>query len=1123
MSKRARFATLFFNVVLAAGSAWSQTAGTGNLVGNVKDTTGAVIAAAKVSAVNTETAFLSETVTSAEGAYYVPYLAPGTYRLTIEAGGFKKLVRDGIIIRTGESPRIDVQLELGALTDSVTISGGTPLLDTETSTSGQTLSGSELVKLPVSQKTTNRMLWYYPGATATSGYHVLGQRQNAIGYQVDGIEGKEPGIQSFGGTDTQISTTVDAFEEVKVFTTGTPAEYGHSAGGMMSVVFKSGANQVHASLEDRYLGKDMIHRSYLEQLTPTNPFAYHEATALVSGPVILPKIYNGKDRTFWLFGWEKHVEIGGTSSAVTTVPTAAMYNGDFSFGGQSSPKVLPIYNPFTTTLVNGTYTRSPFPNNMVPRSLFDPAVQKFLAMNPFTTANQAGIPSATGPTQDLVMNQTKEIYRTRWDAKVDHQFTPNHRIFGRASVANHRAQKGDQQAQFAWRAIDPNSELQPVDEYNGVLSDMLILSPSMNNEFRAGYNRRALTQTALTDGKNWGQAFGIPNIGSSFPNFNIGYGLAALGDYKNIGDDITIQDNFTRIEGRHTLKAGYELIRTRYDATVLSSPGGSYTFGGTEAPFTPNTGNTFASFLLGTVSSATFTQNLGSWLPRWSSHQFYLQDDWRPLPNLSVNLGVRWSYETPFQTKYGQQSQFDPNAIDPLTGLKGAITHPSGALARSDWNNFAPRVGLSWNFRPKLVFRGSFGIVHEDIFAVTQNIMFDEYVATATVQANPGDPNYAFRLSDGPPNARYNVQANGSAPFVGSNYSTRPASWWDPNMRMPYVMNWSGGLQYEFARNWLVEMLYQGQSGVGLINNWNANTIPLNISSDPATLNTIYQKTQSYVPYPQFGAINFYSNFSHNTYHGGTVRLERRFTSGLAFNAFYTYSKTLTDVSSEGTAAGVTYYNRSLEKGRADYDMRHHFVSVLTYELPFGKGRRWMTGGGIANQVLGGWELAWTQTLQSGQPFTLTYTGSPNKYLPGNGSARPNIVTTNDQALVNSWSIGANRFPTSAQNPYLNSASFAYPAAFTAGTLGRNTFEGPGMNYTQLSLSKWWAVKERYRFQVRLDGYNFPFKQPNFANPSAIYNANSPGTFARMTGVQGSYSNIGGGRPSYYVSGRFQF
>lgn len=1111
-------------MVIAAAAAVglnAQTGGAGTLVGTVTDSTGAVVVGAKVTVVNTETAFVSETVTSQEGGYYAPYLAPGTYRLTIEGAGFKRYVREGVIIRTGETPRIDVKLELGAVSDSVTVSGATPLLDTETSTSGQTLSGNELTQLPVSQKTTNRMLWYYPGATAMSGYHVLGQRQNAIGYQVDGIEGKEPGIQTFGGTDTQISTTTDAFEEVKVFTTGTPAEFGHSGGGMMSVVFKSGTNELHGSAEDRYLGKDMIHRSYLEQLEPTNPFQYHEATALLSGPVMLPKIYNGKNRTFWLFGWEKHIEIGGTASAVTTVPTQAMYNGDFSFGGQTSPKVYPIYNPFTTRNVNGTWTRDPFAGNVIPKSLFDPAVQKFLGLNPFTASNQPGIATASGPAQNLVMNQEKEIRRTRYDVKIDHQFTPNHRVYGRFSLAQHRAWKGDYQAQFAWRPLDPDSEPQPVDEDNGVFSDVLILGPTMNNELRVGYNRRALYQTSLTDGKNWGQALGIPNIGNSFPNFNIGYGISALGDYKNIGDDITLQDNFTKLAGRHTLKWGYEMIRTRYDATVLASPGGSYNFGGTELPFTPNTGNMFASFLLGTVSSATYTQSFASWLPRWWSHQAYVQDDWKITNNLNLNIGVRYSFETPFQTKYGQQAEFDPNATDPLTGRKGAITHAGGALARSDINNFAPRIGLSWNFRPGLVFRGSFGMVHEDIFATTQGIMFDEYLATATVQAPTGDPNYVFRLSDGPPAISYNVQSNGSVPFVGTNYSTRNASWWDPNMRMPYVMSWSGGIQYEFARNWLLETLYQGQAGVGLINSWNMNAIPLNISTDAATLTKIYQAQQNYVPYPQFGQINLYSNFSHNTYHGGTVRVEHRYTSGLAFNAFYTLSKTLTDVSAEGTATGITYYDRALEKGRADYDIRHHFVSVMTYELPFGKGRRWMNHGGVINAALGGWQLAWTNTLQSGQPFSVTFSGSPNKYLPG--VSRPNIVTTNGQALVSNWDIGANRFPTPAQNPYLNASSFAYPAAFTAGTLGRNTFEGPGLNFQQIALSKWWTLKERYRFQARVDGYNFPFKQPNYANPNSVYNTGSLGTFARFTAVQGSFSNLGGGRPTLYISGRFEF
>ncbi len=1115
-----RLRRLFLYTFTAA--CFGQTAGTGSIVGAVKDSTGAIVAGARVAIVNTETQFLSNTVTSAEGAYTVPYLSPGTYRVTVEISGFKRFVQSGVVVRTGEVPRVDIKLEIGAVTESINVSGGAPLLETETSSSGQILSGNQLAQLPVSQKTVQRMLWYYPGASSMSGYHILGQRQNMIGFVVDGVNGKEPGIQSFGGTDTQLSTTADAFEEVKVYTSGTPAEFGHSAGGMMSAVFKSGTNQLHAMGEDRYIGKEMVHRSILEQLQPTAPFGYHETTALATGPVYLPKVYNGHDKTFWLFGYARHYEIGGTSSAITTVPTAGMYNGDFSFGGQTSPKVNPIYNPFSTVQNGTAYTRDPFPGNILPKSLFDPAVQKFFALEPFTAGNQPGIASSTGPSQNLVQNQNKEIRRTRYDMKIDHQFSPNHKINGRYSFAQHRAWKGDYQAQFNWRPLDPNSETQPVDQKNLAFSDIMILGPNANNEMRFGYNRRALTQTSLTDGTNWAKQFGIPNVdGGTFPNFNIGYGISALNDYKNVGEDLTFQDNFSKIAGRHTLKFGYELIRTRYNATVPAQPGGTFNFGGTEAPFTPNTGNTFASFLLGTVSSATFTQAYASWLPRWWSHQFYVQDSWKPAPKLTINVGLRWSYESPYQTKYGQNSQFDPNATDPLTGKRGAITHPTGPLARNDLNNFAPRLGIAWNFRPKLVFRGSFGIIHSDIFATTQNILFDEILATATVASPTGDPRHAFKLADGPAAVKFNVQPNGSVPFVGTNYSSRSAGWWDPNMRMPYVMSWSGGVQYEFARNWLGELNYQGQSGVGLINSWDTNAIPLDISTNTATLTTIANAAQNYKPYTQFGAVNLFSNYSHNSHHSGTVRVERRYTSGLAFNAFYNYSKTLTNTSAEGGASGITYYNRSLEKGRADYDITHHFVSVMTYELPFGKRRRWMSRGGISDQVLGGWMLAWTQTLQSGQPFSVSFAGSPNKYLPG--ASRPNLVTTNAAAYTSGWEIGPNRFPASAQTPYLNMSSFAYPAAFTPGTLGRNTFEGPGMNYTQLALSKWWTVKERYKFQLRVDGYNFPFKQPNFANPASSFNLSSPGTFARMTGVQGSYSNLGGGRPSLYISGRFEF
>jgi len=236
---------------------------------------------------------------------------------------------------------------------------------------------------------------------------------------------------------------------------------------------------------------------------------------------------------------------------------------------------------------------------------------------------------------------------------------------------------------------------------------------------------------------------GIPNVSASgFPVFTVAtYGyFGSLSGSHQVGEDYSLQDNFTLIHGKHTIKTGYELLRTSYNSALASQPSGAYTFGGTELPFTPNTGNRFANFLLGSVTSAAYTQTFASWLPRWWHHSLYVQDDWKPMRGLTLNLGLRWTYESPYQSKSGQESQFDPNAIDPLTGLKGAITHPKGPLAKSDWNNFQPRLGLAWSFRPKWVFRSSFGIMTQDLTVNGINQNFTNTAATPMCSRRPEIP-----------------------------------------------------------------------------------------------------------------------------------------------------------------------------------------------------------------------------------------------------------------------------------------------------------------------------------------------------------------------------------------------
>lgn len=1122
-------------LALTLSVTYAQTTGSATIVGTVTDNTGAVIPGAKVQIVSPSMGFNFESVTNADGYYFIPYLRPGTYNMTVELQGFKKYVRSGIELRTNEQPRIDITMELGSVAESVEVQAAAPLLETETTISGGIMEGKTIVKIPIMQKLTFRILPYLPNTQVINGLHLNGQRERAMGYSLDGLGAKEPVTGAVGSTNRVITSSIDAVSEVKAYTTGMPAEFGHTAGGGLSVVFRSGGNQFHGSAEDRFINNSLLHRDYFDTLKPP-PVNYHEISVVASGPVKIPKLYDGKDRTFWLFGWARHHE-NASETFTGDVPSPGMLNGDFNFINAAGQQVgNTIYDPTTIRqLANGTWTSDPFAGNIIPKSRFDPVANNFLAKNPFTPQSKApGFFDRLGPHQNLVAATTYKSFRTRWDAKIDHSFSNNHKIFGRYSQAHHTAFRDRWVNEAAWRLIDPNAIAFPIDQPNVVISDTYTLSPTLISEFRVGWNRRKTTRDPESTNGDWAKQLGIPGVsGESFPFFATSsnaayYRTGPGGKSSEVWEDWRIQENITKVLGKHTIKVGVEVMKTKYNILSEALPSGRYLMSGTALPFSPagTSGNDFADLLLGNVGQAQFTAALATWLPRWWSNSAYIQDDFKPIRNLTINYGVRWSYESPFQTKYGQQSQFDPTATDPLTGRKGAILHKPGAVSNSKWTNFQPRVGFAYNFRPKLVFRGNFGLISQDLFMTQLSQNFEEYLASAAVQSPVGDPRPAFKLSQGPGQVKFNVAADGSAPFVGTNYSSRNASWIDPNIRMPYIMNWSGGFQYEFMTNFLIEVMYQGSSGVGLLNNWDINVLPLNVASDYATLDNIRRNYQNFKPYPQFGQVQLYSNFGHNSYHSGTVRMERRYQKGLFVNGFYTWSKNLTESDADGNASGVTYYNRRLEKARSNFDISHRFVGTMVYELPYGKGRKW-SASGWKNAAFGGWEVMYSQTLQTGPPITVTFAGAPATPAGGNasvwlpGQLRPNQVLPNEQAVVQDWTIGANRLPTAAQNAYLNAAAFAYPAAFTPGTLGRNTLTAPGIIWGQASLSKTWRVKENLRFTARWDCNN-PYKHINLGNPNSSYNASTLNTFGRFTGTRGSFSDVGG-RLNNLIVGRFEW
>ena len=1122
-------------LVLAVSSfGAAQDLRTATLVGTVTDSSGATVANAAVTVTNVDTQVVTRSKTNDTGAYYVPFLIIGNYQLTIEAAGFKKYEQTGLVLNAGETPRVDVSLQVGAVTEEVKVTGQAALLETDSAVVGSVTNSKDIHDTPIPQSKPQHFMYYAEGAQANNdgSYHILGQPETQMSYTLDGVTAKQALGKVLGDTNTLITPPVDTLQEAQVFTTGIPAEIGHSAAGAYALTTKSGTNELHFSAEERYINKDWLHRQVFNQGATNTPFEYHNFNATLSGPIVIPKIYNGKNRTFFLLGYRLDYD-HETNYATVSAPTTDELNGNFTFNGVTGAQ--PIYDPktITCTLAAGcpslsNYTDTVFPGNTIPKSRFDPVVLKFFSLNPYATPNLTPTFTTTGPTNDFISGNHYISDRQGFLGKIDQTINSNQKVFVRYIWNKYRVIGSRNNVLFNWTAID-NTALgfglpEPIDERNIAAGYVNTISPSLINELSIGYQRRNDSVFPVTANQGWAGQLGIPGVGpQTFPGF-VASGASSVawtanpgGGTRTLNEDITLADNLTKVWGLHTFKFGYQGIKQRENDIAATTPSGQYTFssnatGGYNAGGTvPNTGNSLATFELGAVSSATFTTLLANYLPRWYLNQFYAQDDWRIRHNITLAIGIRYSVETPAQTQYGLKSNFSPTAIDPLTGDTGAVIHPKGNLYNTDWHNFTPRLGIAWNFRPKFVFRGSFGMFTQDL---VQTLPQDEYTATTAVSLASTNPNPAFYLSQGPGTVAYSIQPGNTAPYFTStaNYTGRNISYIDPNLRNPYSMTWSGGFQYEFKPNYLAELTYQGSAAVHLTGTVNINVLPQSIyqSTNTTQLTTVNNNTQAYLAYPQFGSVTETSNFGHSTYHAMIARLQHRYSNGFSANSLFTWSKNM-----QGTAgAGYLYYDWALTKQVAPTDQKLQFSEQFNYDLPFGLGRRFVNHGGILNEAIGGWTFLTIQSVRSGLPVTFSSSGSPYKYLTGEGGL--NIVPGQTINVPN-YNIGPNIFPQAAQNPFYNIGAFSYPAAFTEGNAGSGIARTGWVWWPQYSITKTWTYKEKYKLTVRMDAlnlfpetrwYNTANTTVNLTTAASTPNAQSFGRFPATTGY--SFSNFYG-------------
>lgn len=1109
----------------------AQDLRTATLVGNVTDSSGASLVDASVTVTNVDTNIPTRTKTNEDGAYYVPFLITGNYKIKVEATGFKKFLQTGLSFNAGETPRVNIKLEIGSVSEEIKVSAQAALLDTDNAVVGSITNAKEIHDTPIPQSKPQHFLYYQEGAQANNdgSYHILGQPESQLSYSLDGVLAKQALGKALGDTNTLITPPVDALQEAQVFSTGIPAEIGHAAGGAFSLTTKSGTNELHFTAEERYINKAWLHRQIFNQFSTTTPFEYHNFNTTLSGPIVIPKLYDGRNRTFFLLGYRLDYDHEQNFNTVS-VPTQDELNGNFSFNGLG----YPIYDPKSIVCgnasgcANGTgYIATQFPGNMIPQSRIDPVVKKFLSLQPYNLPNLSSTFIATGPVNNYNQGNHYISDRQAYLGKIDQQISDKQKIFVRYIWNKYRVIGGRENTLFHLPTLDNTQYAfglpEPINEYNLAFGHIWTISPTLINEVRIGYQRRNDQVNIATQNQDWAGILGLPGVGpQTFPgfvelngtgssfNFSANPTVAPGGNTRTLNENINLADNMTKVHGNHTFKWGYQVLRQRENDIAPSNPSGVYNFStaGTANPLVPNTGNAFASFELGAVTSASFTTLLANYLPKWWLNQFYVQDDWRIRPNLTLSVGVRYSYETPTNTQYGLKSNFSPTAIDPVTGMTGGLIHPKGSLYGNDKNNFTPRMGMAWNFRPNLVFRGSFGMFTVDL---VQQVGQDEYTAQSTVQQQNASPYAAFYLSSGPGPIAYNINpTTQTASYTGTNFSQRTATYVDPNLRNPYTMNWSGGFQWEFRPNYLAELVYVGSTGVALTGTTNINVLPQSIysSTDTTLLNNVFANTQAYLKYPNFGTINATGNYAHSTYNGLIARLQHRYSNGLSANFIFTYSKNIVGGAPTGSNAWQ-FNNWNLTKAVAPSDQKFIFTNEVTYELPFGRGRRWVNSNGILDQVIGGWQFLTIQSIRSGLPVGFTLAGSPNRYLPGEGNS-PSVVA-GVPVNVSNYQIGPNMWPQSAQNSFYNIKAFTNPAPFMPGNAGFGIARTGWMWWPQYSITKTWAYREKYKLQVRMDANNL-FPQVRWLHTAnSTVNFSSPqlfGTFPAAGGYQ--FSNFYG-------------
>ena len=1042
-------------IVLITSQACFGQAGKSELFGTVQDPSGLPIPGAKVSADELATGAQFRASASERGEYHLLGLPAGQYSLTIEQPGFKTYKQTGITLRLADQIGLDIRLEVGQPAQSVAVTAEAPLLQTAAGSVGFNVSGYKIETVPLDGRNFIPLVALAPGVALPGGGSLLprinGSRPRTNEYIYDGISvlQPEPGQVAF-------YPIIDAMEEFKLNINSYSPEYGRSNGGTVMVIGKSGSNDLHGTLYEFIRNEDLNARNYFAQPGAKPEFRRNQYGFTVGGPI-------KKNKTFYFADWQGTRLLTGLTR-FSTVPTVAQRGGVFTSA---------IYDPATSP-------RTPFANNTIPMSRFDPIALQVFQHYP--------APNLAGTANNYVRTAVEPDSQDQFDGRVDHVFNEKHRLFARYSYLR-----------------DDDNPVTPLPDGSGTLSTGVIghaitrgdgiaseydwtVSPTMLNQARFGYTRRDINQSSLQNG-------GISIAGAPSSTFSSTLPIFTVTGYQQIGPTSSANENFTTsvteyldtfswVHGRHTIKFGTDIRREALDIVNPPNPTGSYAFTTTGSNTSTGTGgNALASLLLGQVNA--FSIDIQKQVLQERAHiaEFFIGDDWKVTDRLTLNIGTRYTLNFPSTEVHNQTAVFNLNTqvLD--------FPHTARDLECCD---FGPRAGLAYRIGNSWVVRSGYGMMWFEQTGITTPFTLPQFPFVQTVgQQSQDNINAAFTLANGP-----TVQVTAPNPNSGLGQGVFGVQ---RNVGSGNSQQWNLTVQKTFGKDLNFEVGYLGSKNTHLgLPEANLNQLPAaDLAMSAALLVKVPNPYYGQIPassslgqptiteqqllraYPRFTNVElFRDNVADSEYEALQAKLEKRISRGLTFTFAYTFSKLIDDAStyfSQTIFTGPTLttigaadaFNRKLERDVSSGDIPQVFSAGWVYQLP-----RWWK--------ISGWEIAGLVRVQAGDAVPISQATNFNSAL-GYALQRPNRIAN------------PNNFANRSASEWFNTAAFTTAPQFTIGNSSRNPIRGPGLQNADVMIGKTFRLTERMNFEFRAEAFNVS-NTPPLGDPNASFGSAAFGT-----------------------------